>query len=95
MGWNPLVMPSSGEQDNRHFVLRSTESSGQGPDHYYFVHSFMFECEYNHHVLALADYGGLFAAAVGRDNIVGVQFHPEKSQDAGLRLISDFIHWKP
>ena len=95
MGWNNLVMPACGEQDNRHFVLRSTESSGKGPDHYYFVHSFMFECEYNHHVLALADYGRLFAAVVGRDNIVGVQFHPEKSQDAGLRLISDFLYWKP
>lgn len=95
MGWNELVMPHSGEQDNRHFVLRSTESSGQARNHYYFVHSFMFECEYNHHVLGLADYGGLFPAVVGRDNIAGVQFHPEKSQDAGLRLISDFIRWKP
>ncbi|MEZ5815273.1 MAG: imidazole glycerol phosphate synthase subunit HisH [Alphaproteobacteria bacterium] len=95
MGWNELVMPGSGEQDNRHFVLRSTESFEQRRDHYYFVHSFMFECEYNHHVLALADYGGLFAAAVGRDNIAGVQFHPEKSQDAGLRLLRDFMYWKP
>jgi len=95
MGWNELVIPSLGEQDNRHFVLRSIESSEHGADHYYFVHSFMFECEYNHHVLALADYGGYFAAAVGRDNIAGVQFHPEKSQEAGLRLLSDFMHWKP
>lgn len=95
MGWNALNIPSLGEQDNRHFVLRSIESSGNGLDHYYFVHSFMFECEYNHHILALADYGGVFAAAVGRDNIAGVQFHPEKSQEAGLRLISDFMHWRP
>ena len=95
MGWNELVIPSLGAQDNRHFVLRSTESCGSMFSHYYFVHSFMFECEYNHHILALADYGGLFAAVVGRDNIVGVQFHPEKSQDAGLRLVSDFIHWRP
>ena len=95
MGWNQLVIPSLGEQDNRHFVLRSTESSGSGLNHYYFVHSFMFECEYNHHILALTEYGEMFAAVVGRDNIAGVQFHPEKSQDAGLRLISDFIHWKP
>lgn len=95
MGWNELVMPNSGEQDNRHFVLRSTENSPSDPEHYYFVHSFMFECEYNHHVLALADYGGYFAAVVGRDNIIGVQFHPEKSQDAGLRLLNNFMHWKP
>lgn len=95
MGWNDLVMPMSGEQDNRHFVLRSTKSGGESPDHYYFVHSYMFECEYNHHILAMADYGGLFAAAVGRDNIAGVQFHPEKSQVAGLKLVGDFLRWRP
>ena len=95
MGWNQLIIPSLGDQDNRHFVLRSTESLVENPDHYYFVHSFMFECEYNHHVLALAEYGQLFAAVVGCDNIVGVQFHPEKSQDTGLRLLSDFMQWKP
>ena len=95
MGWNTLQFPNSGEQDNRHFVLRSTESSTEGADHYYFVHSYMFECEYNHHILALAQYGVDFAAAVGRDNIAGVQFHPEKSQLAGLKLISDFMRWKP
>ncbi len=95
MGWNVLSTPNAGAQDNRHFVLRSTESSDVGRHHYYFVHSYMFECEYNHHILATADYGVEFAAAVGRDNIVGVQFHPEKSQAAGLRLVSDFMHWKP
>lgn len=95
MGWNVLSTPNEGAQDNRHFVLRSTESSETGAHHYYFVHSYMFECEYNHHILATAEYGTEFAAVVGRDNIVGVQFHPEKSQAAGLRLISDFVHWKP
>lgn len=103
MGWNELVLPGPVGQDNRHPILRSvrgsvqgsTESSKESAEHFYFVHSFMFECEYNHHVLGLTDYGGLYASVVGRDNIVGVQFHPEKSQDAGLRLISDFIHWKP
>jgi glutamine amidotransferase len=95
MGWNTLSTPNAGAQDNRHFVLRSTETSDAGPHHYYFVHSYMFECEYSHHILATAEYGVEFAAAVGRDNVVGVQFHPEKSQSAGLRLISDFVHWKP
>ena len=99
MGWNELVLPGPVDQDNRHPLLRSvrgsTKSSKESLEHFYFVHSFMFECEYNHHVLGLTDYGGLYASVVGRDNIVGVQFHPEKSQDAGLRLISDFIHWKP
>ena len=91
MGWNTLQIPAPGEQDNRHFVLRSIKT----PEDFYFVHSFMFKCEYRHHILALTDYGGNFPSMVGRDNMVGVQFHPEKSQDAGLRLISDFLHWKP
>ncbi len=95
MGWNTLIPPNSG-QDNLHPVLRgSIESSAKSADHYYFVHSFMFECEYAHHILGLTDYGGLYPCAVGRDNIVGVQFHPEKSQDAGLALIHNFINWKP
>ena len=91
MGWNALQIPAPGEQDNRHFVLRSIKSA----EDFYFVHSFMFKCEYRHHILALTDYGGNFPSMVGRDNMVGVQFHPEKSQDAGLRLVSDFLHWKP
>jgi len=99
MGWNEVIMPNSGEQDNRHPILNSvqssTKNSSESSTHYYFVHSYMFECEYNHHVLGLTDYGGLYASIVGRDNIVGVQFHPEKSQDAGLALIGDFMAWKP
>lgn len=103
MGWNSLVMPNSGAQDNRHPLLKSMPNSVQGSIeslddesiHYYFVHSFVFECDYNHHVLGLTDYGGLYASIVGRDNIVGVQFHPEKSQQSGLRLIGDFMAWRP
>ena len=99
MGWNEVIMPNSGAQDNHHPILKtvqgSTESCEESSTHYYFVHSFMFECEYNHHVLGLTDYGGLYASIVGRDNIVGVQFHPEKSQDSGLALIGDFMEWRP
>ncbi len=91
MGWNELDIPAPGPQDNRHPVLRSRREG----DHYYFVHSFMFECEDQHHILAWTEYGGAVPAAVGRDNIVGVQFHPEKSQKAGLRLIGDFLEWEP
>lgn len=91
MGWNDILIPSLGEQDNHHFVLRSTESG----THFYFVHSFMFKCRYHHHTLATTQYGGSVPAVVGRDNIAGVQFHPEKSQQAGQKLISDFLHWRP
>ncbi len=91
MGWNTVYAPSPGDQDNRHPVLRGM----QPDDHFYFVHSFVFQCEDTHHILALSDYGGPVTAVVGRDNMVGVQFHPEKSQKAGLRLIADFLHWDP
>lgn len=92
MGWNDLIFPeNSTAQDNRHFVLRSTSFS----ENFYFVHSFMFQCTYSHHILAMTDYGGLIPAIVGRDNMIGVQFHPEKSHEAGLHLLSRFMDWQP
>ena len=92
MGWNDLHFANNdAPQDNRHFVLRSTSFS----ENYYFVHSFMFQCTYNHHCLAYTEYGGLIPAVVGRDNMIGTQFHPEKSHDAGLKLLSNFLDWKP
>ncbi len=92
MGWNDLHFPASSTlQDNRHFVLRSTEIS----ENYYFVHSFIFQCAYNHHCLAFTDYGEEIPAVVGRDNMIGTQFHPEKSHEAGLKLLSNFLDWKP
>ncbi len=91
MGWNDLhYLSANNQQDNRHFVLRSTDSS----ENFYFVHSFMFQCTYNHHCLAMVDYGGLIPAVVGRDNMIGVQFHPEKSHETGLKLLSRFLDWK-
>ncbi|MDH5722902.1 MAG: imidazole glycerol phosphate synthase subunit HisH [Alphaproteobacteria bacterium] len=92
MGWNSLEFPTySTDQNNRHFVLRSTETC----ENFYFVHSFMFQCLYNHHVLAMTNYGEPITAIVGKDNMIGVQFHPEKSQKAGLKLLSRFMEWKP
>lgn len=92
MGWNDLYYLSANDtQDNRHFVLRSTLSD----ENFYFVHSFVFQCTYNHHCLAMTDYGGMIPAVVGRDNMIGVQFHPEKSHTAGLKLLSGFLDWKP
>jgi glutamine amidotransferase len=92
MGWNEIFV----QDENVHPVLQSVTESPAGnlPD-FYFVHSFVFECKNPKHVLAVCDYGGEFAAIVGKDNYMGTQFHPEKSQKAGLQLISGFLRWKP
>lgn len=68
-----------------------------GPDglHAYFVHSYHLAAEQAQDVIATTDYGGPMTAFVGRDNMIGAQFHPEKSQALGLRLIANFLSWKP
>jgi glutamine amidotransferase len=86
IGWNDLSTPVES-----HPVLKGL---GNGTD-VYFVHSYHFVAERADDVLARIDYGGPVAAAIGRDNMVGVQFHPEKSQSAGLRLLSNFLQWQP
>jgi glutamine amidotransferase len=86
IGWNDLQMPA-----DPHPVLAGLDG---GAD-VYFVHSYHFVAERDADVLARADYGGPVAAAIGRDNMVGVQFHPEKSQRAGLRLLANFLQWRP
>jgi glutamine amidotransferase len=63
--------------------------------HAYFVHSYAMKTNDAAHVLATSDYGDPFTAAVGRDNIVGTQFHPEKSQAVGLTLLGNFLEWRP
>jgi len=86
MGWNELVFA-----DPRDPLFKGI---GAG-SHAYFVHGYAMTCDDRTDVLATTDYGGPIAAAVGRGNIVGTQFHPEKSQRVGLRLISNFLAWKP
>lgn len=85
MGWNELVI------ERPHPVF---EGVGNGA-HTYFVHSFHLAVADRTDLIATADYAQPLTAAVGRDNMVGTQFHPEKSQDAGLRLISNFLRWRP
>ena len=85
MGWNDLVI------DRPHPVLAGLSTG----DHAYFVHSYQFRLASDDHLLAHCDYGGKVTAIVGRDNIVGTQFHPEKSQAGGLRLIANFLGWAP
>ncbi|HGG06556.1 MAG TPA: imidazole glycerol phosphate synthase subunit HisH [Aliiroseovarius sp.] len=83
MGWNDLVV------DQAHPVLADIETG----DHAYFVHSYHMRVTDPAHLLAHCDYGGPITAIVGRDNIIGTQFHPEKSQAPGLRMIANFLTW--
>ncbi len=86
MGWNEIE-----DAAPDHALLE-----GLGPGtHFYFVHSYHLRCARAEDVLARVDYGGPVVAAVARDNIAGVQFHPEKSQAAGLLLIANFLRWTP
>lgn len=86
MGWNELQVPST-----PHPLFAGVETGM----HVYFVHSYHMHAANDREVLATTDYGGPITAAVGRDNIVGTQFHPEKSQEAGLRIITNFLRWRP
>lgn len=86
MGWNELAIPG-----DPHPLFDGVESGM----HVYFVHSYHLQAADPSHVLASVDYGGPITASVGRDNMIGTQFHPEKSQMAGLRIISNFLRWAP
>jgi glutamine amidotransferase len=85
MGWNEI-------EPRQAHPLTAGLSSGT---HTYFVHSYHFQLSEPSHLIAVTDYGGPLAAIIGRDNIAGTQFHPEKSQGAGLRLIGNFLRWRP
>lgn len=88
MGWNEVEATPAGAA---HPVLHGLRPR----EHFYFVHSFVVECKEGAHVLARTDYGAELVCAVGRDNMMGVQFHPEKSQRAGLALLDNFVRWRP
>ena len=85
MGWNEI------EPRSEHPLLAGLDRGV----HAYFVHSYHFRLADPNDLVATTDYGGAMAAVVGRDNIAGTQFHPEKSQEAGLRLIRNFLRWRP
>ena len=89
-----LRIPQTGWNDVRY---RSDSPLFQGlpgrPD-FYFVHSFAFRCEEGNNVDATCDYGGEITAAVRKENIFATQFHPEKSQDFGLKVLENFLKWK-
>jgi len=85
MGWNEI------EPRAPHPLLAGL---GAGA-HAYFVHSYHFRLAEPADLVAVTDYGGLLTAMIGHGNLAGTQFHPEKSQEAGLRLIGNFLRWRP
>jgi glutamine amidotransferase len=86
MGWNELAVKAPA-----HPIF-----AGLAPGaHVYFVHGYRFAAAHEGCVLAEVSYGGPVTAAIGRDNMVGTQFHPEKSQAVGLSLIANFLAWRP
>ncbi|AVO37349.1 imidazole glycerol phosphate synthase subunit HisH [Pukyongiella litopenaei] len=85
MGWNDLVL------DHPHPVLDGISTG----DHAYFVHSYHFRATDPRQRLAHVDFGGAVTAMIGRDTMIGMQFHPEKSQATGLRMIGNFLRWTP
>jgi len=85
MGWNDLKILAP------HPVLEGLRTG----DHAYFVHSYHMAVAAREQLLATAEYGLEVTAIVGRDTVIGTQFHPEKSQGPGLRLIANFLTWRP
>jgi imidazole glycerol-phosphate synthase subunit HisH len=88
IGWNTLNL-------NRPHPLFDGIPTGPDGLHAYFVHSYHLAAENVEDVIATTDYGGPMTAFVGRDNMAGSQFHPEKSQKLGLALITNFLRWAP
>ncbi len=88
MGWNTLSVL------NPHKLLEGIET-GESGLHAYFVHSYHFVAADPADIVAVTDYGGPVTAMVARDNLAGTQFHPEKSQALGLKLIANFLRWAP
>ncbi len=89
MGWNDVALmphPNIGHHGN-HDLIEEGEA--------YFLHSYHFQPENGRDIAAMTDHGGGLVAAIARDNIIGVQFHPEKSQGYGIGLLKRFVEWNP
>jgi len=87
MGWNELIFKQ------KHVLLKNIDN-GKNGQHAYFVHSYHFEANEKQDIIATCDYGGDITAMIAKDNMVGVQFHPEKSQALGLKLLENFLRWQ-
>lgn len=88
MGWNDVALTGTGKVHPVAGVLTPG-------DHAYFVHSYHMELGSSDVLLGTTDYGGQVTAIVGKDNVIGTQFHPEKSQTVGLKFLRAFLEWRP
>jgi len=88
MGWNEIEVKAG-------YKSHPALAGIQDGDHVYFVHSYHYKTKNPAHVMLETQYGGSLSAMIGRDNILGTQFHPEKSQRVGLHLIGNFLRWQP
>jgi len=86
MGWNNVILKAG-----KHAVLKDIKNE----EHFYFANSYHFACQNENNVLAHFEYGAKYTAIVAKDNIIAVQFHPEKSGEAGLKLLKNFLNWRP
>ena len=85
MGWNEIILKTE------HPVLKGIKDG----EHFYFANSYHFICQNEHNVLAQVEYGSKMSVVIAKDNIFGAQFHPEKSGEAGLKLLKNFLNWRP
>ncbi len=87
MGWNELALRP---EQASHAILKQIKNG----DHVYFANSFHFVCQNEGNVLAQVEYGIKLNAVIAKKNIVGIQFHPEKSGEVGLQILRNFLNWR-
>jgi glutamine amidotransferase len=86
MGWNNLVI-----KNNKHNILKDIKEG----EHFYFANSYHFHCQNENNELAYVEHGVKISSIIAKENIIGMQFHPEKSGEAGLKLLKNFLNWRP
>jgi glutamine amidotransferase len=86
MGWNEIML-----KPTKHPALKDVKNG----EHFYFANSYHFICQNENNVLAQVEYGSKLNAIVAKENILGIQFHPEKSGEAGLLILKNFLNWRP
>ena len=86
MGWNEIML-----KPTKHPALKDVKNG----EHFYFANSYHFICQNENNVMAQVEYGSKLNAIVAKENILGIQFHPEKSGEAGLLILKNFLNWRP